>query len=81
MLKIGGNKKALKSAFLLIQNYFFLVGVGVVLSGETVTVIFEAMLSAEPSATSTVTDFFAFVKTIMLFLDLVDDNKVQPACG
>ena len=53
---------------------------GVVLSGETVSVIFDAMLNAEPSATSTVIDFLGLVNTIMLFLDLVEEIKVHPAC-
>jgi hypothetical protein len=64
-----------------VVNYFFLTAGGFVLIGETVMVIFEAMLSAEPSAISTVIDFLAFIKTSMLCLDLVDESKVQPACG
>ena len=65
----------------VVVNYFFLTTGGFVLIGETVMVIFDAMLNAEPSAISTVIDFLAFIKTIMLCLDLVDESKVQPACG
>lgn len=60
---------------------FFFGTDGLVLIGETVMVIFEAMVKAEPSVISKVADFFALVKTSMLFLDLDADNNVQPACG
>jgi hypothetical protein len=74
-------KKAHQALFYWFKNYFFLTAGGFVLIGETVIVIFDAMLSAEPSAISTVIDFLAFIKTIMLCLDFVDESKVQPACG